>query len=1020
MSLVAVARWKLVAGVEAPGFRDGTYDWREPPGSPANLGAKPKRDGGERRGITAALEVQDLGNALTTRWNEDAHMVCYVVRDGLRRPLTRQPRVNKGGAAWVREQGFELAAEVFVADVDNPQHGPWTPELRAKFDDARLRHRMLSTAGIYVTAHGWRIVQPLVRAMPVEAFESALRAWLIELCASGIETDLGCADWTRLFRLPLVRRDGRPQNGELFLERMRPIEPPATTSARSGRAASGKPRRPDGVRVVAELPAAWVDKVAPIAAAVAATPGSRHAISLALAGTLLGRRAPPEYVPAIVEACALAWGSTTVDTKRKNAENTVDKWARGSAVAGAAWLKENAPAVLEAVDAATCVAPAPVANETPSNVEPLDVALERLRGVLRSAPSGVTLVKAQCGLGKTVAAMQVAAERSKVAHRTAGDHVRAPLHSKTAIVVPTTLLAQQVARDIAAAGVDVVRYFGVLSVLGADGRPVCQYHEAGRALAAGGQSIPWELCEGRGKERCDRADTCPAYGGREGPEASRVAVGCHAMLSELEGWCGKTGLLVIDEPPEALETEILRVDEIQKAIGQLSRFEPRYAAAMAPALDLVAAWLPGALDYVGPLATAPGTFSRPDLEDVAFEATGAQGWIEAARSAFEPDHKGSRAPALKRNEFVVSRKNPHLAKILGEASRVVGAIWRALNVDGAVVRVEGRGVDADGKPKPALVVVWPNPQLTSALLRDGATILLDAAADLHAPVVKKIVGYVPPLHTFAAADGAPIERTLALDTGATRAGWLPRGQLDAERGAAAIRRVVDWALEAPCPGGLGIITFLPMELALRAARGEDVTAAWTKSGHQLGVLDEARRVIVPELSRLGGLRLELGHYGAMRGLDGWKELDALVTLGDPWPNIGDVQHEVDYLGLGVGWQERVEAKCRAELEQAQGRLRTVHRSRPGRQLHVGHVVPGGWPTWATRAKRRASEGRPANAATVTSTELGDLVALAGGPSEAARRLGIGRRSLARYVMGVINAPADVVAALRALSCRNSP
>jgi hypothetical protein len=1015
LSLVAVARWKLVAGVEAPGFREGTYDWREPPGSAANTGARPKKDGGKRSGITAALEVQDLGNALATRWDDDAHLVCYVVRDASGSPLRAQPRVNKGGAAWMREQGYELAAEVFVADVDNPQHGPWTPVLRAAFDEARARHRMLSTAGVYVTAHGWRIVQPLVRAMPVEAFESALRAWLLELNANGIAADLACADWTRLFRLPLVRRDGRQQNGEVFTERMRPIDPPATTSARSGRAARGKPRRPDGVRVAADLPAAWVDRIAPIAAALTygGHEGERHFVVLALAGALLGRRVPAEYVPAIVDASmrAARWNA---DVEAKTAEDTVHRWAAGAAVSGARWLRERAPHVLDAVDAVTCAAPAPPASETPSDVEPLDVALERLRGVLRTAPSGVTLVKAQCGLGKTRAAIEIAIERSKAEHRTPGEHVRAPMHSKTAIVVPTTKLAIQVARDIASAGVDVVRYFGVLSVLGADGRPVCQYHDAGRALAAGGQSIPWELCEGRRKERCDRADACSAYGGREGPDVARVAVGPHSMLAELEGWCGKTGLLVIDEPPAALETEILRVEDLKAAFGQLRRFEPRYAAAMAPALDLVAAWLPSALDYVGPLAKATGVFSRPDLEDAAFEATGAQGWVEAARSAFDMDHKGGHAPALKRQEFIAARQFPAYARALGEASRVLGALWVALNVDGAVVRVEGRGVDSEGAPRAALIVVWPNEQLAGALLRDGAVVALDASADLHAPVVKKIVGYEPPLHVFAAPDGAQILRTLALDTGATRSNWLPRGKLDGERVSAAVRRVVDWALEAPCPGGLGIISFAPVELALRAARGEDVSAAWSKTGVPLGCLDEARRVIVPELSRLGALRVEFGHYGAMRGLDGWKDLDALVTLGDPWPNIGDVQHEVDYLELGVGWQERVESLARAELEQAQGRLRTVHRTRSGRQLHVGHVAPAGWASWETRARRRASEGRPANVAGAAASEVAELVGLAGGPVEAARQLGCDRRSLTRYAVGTRSAPADVVAGLRRL------
>ena len=72
-------------------------------------------------------------------------------------------------------------------------------------------------------------------------------------------------------------------------------------------------------------------------------------------------------------------------------------------------------------------------------------------------------------------------------------------------------------------------------------------------------------------------------------------------------------------------------------------------------------------------------------------------------------------------------------------------------------------------------------------------------------------------------------------------------------------------------------------------------------------------------------------------------VDQLVTLGDPWANLDEVKHACSYLGL-PDWEERYEAMCRAELEQAHGRLRTIHRTRPGRALHVGAVVPGG-PGW---------------------------------------------------------------------------
>lgn len=1007
MSLVAVTRSKLVAGVEAPGFRGLTYDWRAGVGEPKDPPAE------NTKGITDALEVHDLGNALDTAWMQDAHFVNYIVRrDGA--PLLRQPRINKGGVAWLREQGFELSAEVLVADVDNPGHAEWTPALRETLSGLMSRSAMLATAGIYLTAHGWRVVQPLTRPLPVEAFEAALRGWLVELEAGGIPIDWACADWTRMFRLPRVRRDGRAQKGELLLERMRPVDPPSVKAqARAGRAARGKPRRPDGVAVVRELPATWADRIAPIAAALRAGDhlGQRHFVVLALAGALLGRRVPAEYVPAIVDAAMLAAG-WNADVERKSCEDTVHRWAGGAAITGARRLGELAPAVLEALDEVLDAGvQRAAAQAAPEPTESLEEVTARLEALLGDVPAGLVLVRAQCGLGKTRAAMVAAAKRAQAKHRTPGAHVRAPMHSKTAISVPTTRLARELEDKLRGLGLDVVRFFGVLSVVGEDGAPVCQFGAAGRVLAAGGQSIPWEFCEGRGRDTCDLAETCPAYGGREGPKDARVAVGPHSMLAELESWCGSTGLLVIDEPPELLVTEILRVEDLAIARASLVRFEPRYAAAMAPALEAVHAWLKdgGELDYVGALDRAFAWGTNAELEEAAFDATGARGAKEAARNAFKPDHKGSCAPPLKWTELMVARRLPKYAASLGEASRVLGALWRCLNVEGAVVRVEVRGRD----DRPSLVCTWPDDQLRNALRRDGAVAVLDAGAELHRPVMAKVVGYEPAMHVFEARDGAPVERVLLRTTSGTRAAWLPGGRIHVARVTGAVRAAVDWALERPGP--LGLITFLALELALRAARGEDVRGAWGKAGQRVEDLELIRTSLGPELARLAGLRVELGHYGAMRGLDGWKDLDAVITLGDPWKNLGDVQHEVDFLELPGGWEARVEAQARAELEQAHGRLRVVHRTRPARQLHVGALVPGGWPSWATR---RPPDGRPVSVAAVPLGELRELVARAGGPGRAADVAGVDRSTMHRYTKGLRGVPPDVVSALRALVARD--
>ena len=139
MSLLAVADRKFFRGVEPPGTRlsgkrdargtpwcrvgaPATYDWRSPPGPPDN---------------TAAIEPRytaiDHDNVLGETYDTDAHFVAYVLRRA-GAPCERQPRINKGGRAWIESLGYALDVSTLVADVDNlvhvpgqekPEHRPW-------------------------------------------------------------------------------------------------------------------------------------------------------------------------------------------------------------------------------------------------------------------------------------------------------------------------------------------------------------------------------------------------------------------------------------------------------------------------------------------------------------------------------------------------------------------------------------------------------------------------------------------------------------------------------------------------------------------------------------------------------------------------------------------------------------------------------------------------------------------------------------------------------------------------------
>jgi hypothetical protein len=223
---LAVAANKFPRGVETPGTRlhgkrgtpacrpgePATYDWRAPLGSAENTAC-----------IEPAFAVNTYDAVLSDVYPTDAHFVAYVLyQAGVKRQFqNRQPRINKASLEWIESLGFELRMEVFVADVDNPDHAGWPSEAAARMT-AELAHTLLRTACIYVTAHGLRVVQPLDGdGVGIRSAERHLRVWLSDLEGRlerlRLQPDWSCDDWTRLFRAPHVLRDGKPYRSPAVL-----------------------------------------------------------------------------------------------------------------------------------------------------------------------------------------------------------------------------------------------------------------------------------------------------------------------------------------------------------------------------------------------------------------------------------------------------------------------------------------------------------------------------------------------------------------------------------------------------------------------------------------------------------------------------------------------------------------------------------------------------------------------------------------------------------------------------------
>lgn len=208
MTLVAVTTSKYVRGVD--GTPEG--DWRASDADRAAFAGAARAAGGDKHavraarvGVREAFVVVELVEALGREYDTDAHLVTYVVsRDGV--PLVRQPRVNKPALEWVFSQGYELACDVLFVDLDNPEHAEWTDPAAARARELYATLPALASAGVYHTQHGARLVQPLDEPVSVVEVERYLEAWLDELEAAGLAPDRACRDWTRLFRLPHVRR----------------------------------------------------------------------------------------------------------------------------------------------------------------------------------------------------------------------------------------------------------------------------------------------------------------------------------------------------------------------------------------------------------------------------------------------------------------------------------------------------------------------------------------------------------------------------------------------------------------------------------------------------------------------------------------------------------------------------------------------------------------------------------------------------------------------------------------------
>lgn len=154
----------------------------------------------------------DLARAMTEPHASDAHFATYAVPAVERRLATEH----------VFAEIEAVPIVLFVVDVEPDGHAPVTPEWwtaeRAKLERLRADH---AGGYVYRTRGGYRIVYQLAAAYEIRSTADATRwkatylAWLDHLQERyAIVGDRACQDWTRLYRLPRVVRDGQRQDLE--------------------------------------------------------------------------------------------------------------------------------------------------------------------------------------------------------------------------------------------------------------------------------------------------------------------------------------------------------------------------------------------------------------------------------------------------------------------------------------------------------------------------------------------------------------------------------------------------------------------------------------------------------------------------------------------------------------------------------------------------------------------------------------------------------------------------------------
>lgn len=934
------------------------------------------------------ITYHPLSWLLTTSHAGDAHVAAYSVpsvphRLGTDPAAYAHPRVEGG-----------VPMCVYLLDVDCAQSHratggsgavqadeAWWSALRRKIDDVARAHPGVFA---YRTRGGARVIlrPPVPLILTDAAGEIAWKRLYLGAVAYfarafGIICDPSISDWPRCIRLPHVTRDGTFRRVETLgnahdigvLEHD-PDDPRTLAHARQlaehhpgwapalrilARNVTPTARTPRAPRVIEHRDVdvgVWASLAVDLGRALTRHHG-RHGVHLALAGACFARGLPLDMARVFAEGVCRSSGET--DDRPQVWQTTADRVNAGQLVTGYGHLARHWPDLAAVLDAALPSGGGAQtlrddldARGTPASIPARDAAAT-VRAALTDAPPGLSVVRVTEGAGKTRAAVDVLRARAEAC----ADLERIDSRRKTVYVAPTHAVASEVAEGLRGLRAEYLR-----SVLATG---ACVYHvPLGRLVSARHAATTW--CEGRAMGRngadapCPHLDGCPARAGAvvqlgDGRPPA-VVVTVHALLGQALAWAGPDALVILDEDPEAVEASTLTRAALEVAAGAedlfagTERWRSPVLRALAAGLErgelptgdsaLQTVFARGCTSLAGDTAWESDVAREYDTVDpvevlrvfayraVWFEHEGDDGvkrWRR--RSAWAPrpsKREHARALATAVTERFVEASETHAT-----VARLVAGVVRSTapcvdpHAERAVAAVEV--APGDGSHR-VLRAVIASPAVAAALHRYGPTVLLDATADVA--VLGRVAGGTVPVTEVRVEDGAPVARRVLYWSGASRKHVLEAsGDV---RWGDGLERYLRAALAQVVEHGarrVGLFSWKALADVLRAGT------------------DPVARALLDELAARG-VTLVIGHYGHARGRNDWSDCQALVSVGDPRPNVGASRAVAAVLGLSADHDEVYARATAAELSQVAGRLRAPWRQAPALHVHVGTVAPASW------------------------------------------------------------------------------